>query len=109
MWRSGLLSIPAAKLPLRFKFVANGHRHSPNTRPLIWDSASRVVDAIPEDGCGLESWVPGSPAQPAAWSWLQGAVRTAPCTPLLRPLLALPPARPRRSPLGASTSRPPAG
>ena len=51
MWRSGLLSIPADKLPLRFKFVANGHRHSPNTRPLIWDSASRVVERISPDGC----------------------------------------------------------
>lgn len=51
MWRSCRLSIPAAKLPLRFKFVANGHRHSPNTRPLIWDSSSRVVHAVPEDGC----------------------------------------------------------
>ena len=50
-WTSPQLSIPVNKLPLRIKFVANGHRSSPNTRPLIWDSRSRVYDAIPADGC----------------------------------------------------------
>lgn len=49
-WRSDLLAIPANKMPLRFKFVANGHRSSPNTRPLIWDSQSRVYHRIPPDG-----------------------------------------------------------
>ena len=49
-WRSEVLTLPAARLPLRWKFVANGHRSSPNTRPLIWDSRSRVLHAIPADG-----------------------------------------------------------
>ena len=48
MWCSGPLT--AVTLPLRFKLVANGHRSSPNTRPLVWDSSSRVVPRIPEDG-----------------------------------------------------------
>ncbi len=51
-WCSGPFSIAAKCLPLRFKFVANGHRSSPNTRPLIWDSQSRLVQEkdIPADG-----------------------------------------------------------
>jgi hypothetical protein len=69
VWRSDELT--ATKLPLRFKFVGNGHRSSPNTRPLIWDSVSRVYDAIPESGlirCDFEptpdnsdtGWVTGA-------------------------------------------------
>lgn len=50
-WRSPQLSIPASRMPLRLKFVANGHRSSPNTRPLIWDSRSRVYERLPADGC----------------------------------------------------------
>ncbi|KAL4420635.1 hypothetical protein ABPG75_010291 [Micractinium tetrahymenae] len=49
-WRSPQLSIPASRMPLRLKFVANGHRSSPNTRPLIWDSQSRVFERLPDDG-----------------------------------------------------------
>lgn len=56
MWRSGPL--PVRKLPLRIKFVANGHRSSPNTRPLIWDSASRVYDRVPPGGTILCEFEP---------------------------------------------------
>eukprot|EP00887_Chlorella_sp_A99_P007166 scaffold2.g7166.t1 len=49
LW-SAAVELAPGQLPLRFKCVANGHRSSPNTRPLIWDRASHVVDALPEDG-----------------------------------------------------------
>lgn len=49
-WRSPQLLYAQEQFPLRFRLVANGHRSSPNTRPLIWDSSSRVLYAPPEDG-----------------------------------------------------------
>lgn len=71
-WRSDLLAIPANKMPLRFKFVANGHRSSPNTRPLIWDSQSRVYHRIPPDGVLRCEFEPTPDSSDTGWVTADG-------------------------------------
>ena len=43
VWTSTPLSIPARRFPLKLRFLANGHRSSPNSRPLTWDLNSRRI------------------------------------------------------------------
>lgn len=47
------MKIPTRRFPIKYKVVANGHRRSPTTRPMLWDVldrclavSSRAVDAL---------------------------------------------------------------
>jgi len=51
LWRSDPIAPPRARFPLRIRCCANGHRHSPNPRPLVWDQAARAFSEPPPDGC----------------------------------------------------------
>jgi glycerophosphoryl diester phosphodiesterase len=49
-WASKPLNIPSTRFPIKLRFLANGHRSSPNTRPLVWDLASRRIWMPPDNG-----------------------------------------------------------
>jgi glycerophosphodiester phosphodiesterase len=48
-WCSKPLQIATSRFPLKFRFIANGQRSSPNTRPLVWDLTSRRIWTPPEN------------------------------------------------------------
>lgn len=50
VWRSPELCFSKDEFPIEFRLVANGHRSTPNTRPLIWDSVVRVIYTPPQNG-----------------------------------------------------------
>jgi hypothetical protein len=50
VWTSEPVNVPITSFPVEYKFVANGHRVSPTTRPLIWDARARMLDHPPKDG-----------------------------------------------------------
>jgi len=39
-----------SRFPINYKVVANGHRHSPTARPMIWDTVDRRVERPPRNG-----------------------------------------------------------
>ena len=49
VWESPPVRVPAASFPFEYRYVANGHRSSPTSRPLAWDAAVRVCTGTPAD------------------------------------------------------------
>ncbi|GAB4820329.1 hypothetical protein N2152v2_007375 [Parachlorella kessleri] len=72
-WRSPGITFAQEQFPLRFKLVANGHRSSPNTRPLIWDSVSRVLYTPPEGGVHRCRFEPTLDNSDTGWVTSSGA------------------------------------
>lgn len=71
MWTSDTVHVPITSFPLEFKFVANGHRVSPTTRPLIWDARTRVVEQPPKDGVVRDTFDPT--IEDSDTGWVTGA------------------------------------
>ena len=49
-WSSDAIHVSADEFPVKYKYVTNGHRQSPTTRPLIWDAVARALYKPPADG-----------------------------------------------------------
>mmetsp|Transcript_6370 Transcript_6370/g.18321 ORF Transcript_6370/g.18321 Transcript_6370/m.18321 type:complete len:699 (+) Transcript_6370:300-2396(+) len=67
IWGSVPVSVPITKFPIHYKYVANGHRVSPTTRPLIWDLQERVVLAPPRDGVIHDTFEPTAENSDTGW------------------------------------------
>ena len=67
IWMSTPITLPSLRFPLKLRFLANGHRSSPNTRPLVWDLPSRRVAAPPEDGIITFCFEPTSDDSDSGW------------------------------------------
>jgi hypothetical protein len=65
VWTSELVNVPITSFPVEYKFVANGHRVSPTTRPLIWDARARVLDHPPKGGYAEFSCLQADRSMPA--------------------------------------------
>ncbi|CAG9461280.1 unnamed protein product [Pedinophyceae sp. YPF-701] len=72
-WESEDLEIAADRFPLRFRFVMNGHRSSPTTRPLLFDTQARTVERPPEDGVVRTTLDPTSANSSTGWVTREGA------------------------------------
>ncbi|KAK9814473.1 hypothetical protein WJX72_006486 [[Myrmecia] bisecta] len=75
LWVSKPLEIPAARFPLEYRYVSNGHRHSPTNRPLIWDLASRRCSLTPADGAVVDSYNPTPDDSASGWVCTSGMGR----------------------------------
>ena len=49
VWESPPVRVPAFSFPFEYRYVANGHRSSPTSRPLAWDDAARVCTGTVAD------------------------------------------------------------
>ncbi len=49
-WSSDVVHVSTDEFPVKYKYVTNGHRQSPTTRPLIWDAVARALYKPPTDG-----------------------------------------------------------
>ena len=67
LWSSKPLELPSLRFPLKIRFLANGHRSSPNTRPLVWDITSRRIWAPPSDGIVTFCFEPTSDDSGSGW------------------------------------------
>jgi glycerophosphoryl diester phosphodiesterase len=66
-WTSKPLQIAKTRFPLKFRFLANGHRSSPNTRPLRWDRSSRKIWSPPDNGEVLFLFEPTPDDSDSGW------------------------------------------
>jgi hypothetical protein len=66
-WSSDTVAVSTDDFPIKYKYVANGHRQSPTTRPLTWDAVARAIYKPPADGCVLCTSLP--------WQSRSGIVR----------------------------------
>lgn len=66
-WRSVPIKIPIQRFPLKLRIVANGHRSSPNTRPLVWDLVSRLIPNPPPSGVIALSFDPSTDNSDSGW------------------------------------------
>ena len=49
VWESAPVPVPPASFPFEYRYVANGHRSSPTSRPLAWDAAPRTCTGTAAD------------------------------------------------------------
>lgn len=67
IFRSDPVTIPITRFPLHYKYVANGHRVSPTTRPLIWDLHARTLASPPAGRIVYDNFEPTSEDSDTGW------------------------------------------
>ena len=73
VFESEPIKIHDKHFPVGFKIVANGHRKSPTTRPVIWDREDRVVESPPRNGTVYARFSPTETNASSGWVARGGA------------------------------------